>query len=222
MKNADQLAGEYSTFILEIFRRLDAIAESMEEIKANPDHPSNWKNFDFCWFQIRKICEYLALAIVLAHHRGATAVDDLSKWRPSDLLKQIENLNAHPTPVQIANELVPTGDGERQLIPLAKGIDAKKISEIYGRCNDVLHVGTLSRILKLKIPTYEVSQLERWWSGFERLLRNHALLLPQVKHVLVCLHIKGGEAPPQIFLMRGEGEGIFNTENLPEFELEVA
>ena len=219
--DADQLAGEYSTFILEIFRRLDAVSESLGEIKANPNHPNNWKNCDFCWFQIRKICEYLALAIVLAHHRGTTAVNDLSKWRPSDLLKQIEDLNAHPTPVRIAIELAPNGEGGTQLTPLAKPMNTKTISEIYGRCNDILHVGSLDRILNSKMPNYDLSQLERWLDGFERLLRNHALLLPELKRVLVCLHISGGEAPPQIFLMESEGEAVFNTDNLPEFELEV-
>ena len=264
---ADQMTGEYATFIIEIFKRLDAIAESMAEIKANPESLDNWKNCDFCWFQIRKICEYLALAIVLAHHRDTGVVDDLSKWNPSDLLKQVEKLNAHPTPVQISTHVTANAEGVRQLehravnphhfviaseakqsrvtkrraglprrfaprnddsyltqftlTPLAKPIRSKIISQIYGRTNNVLHVGTLDRILSMEMPTYDLGQLERWWDGFERLLRNHALILPQVQQILVCLHERGSNASPQIFLMAGEGEAVFVTENLPEFEIIV-
>lgn len=219
--DADQMTGEYATFIIEIFKRLDAIAESMAEIKANPESLDNWKNCDFCWFQIRKICEYLSLAIVLAHHRDGGAVNDLGKWKPSDLLKRIEKLNAHPTPVQISNQIVANDEGGRQLTPFAKPIESKVISQIYGKANDVLHVGSLARILSMKMPAYDLGQLERWWDGFERLLRNHVLMLPQVQRILVCLHDRASNAPPKIFLMEGEGEAIFVTENLPEFEMIV-
>ena len=219
--DADQMIGEYATFIIEIFKRLDAIAESMAEIKANPESLDNWKNCDFCWFQIRKVCEYLALAIVLAHHRDTGTVNDLSKWKPSDLLKQVEKLNANPTPVQISNHVVANEEGGRQLTPIAKPITSKIISQIYGKANDVLHVGKLDRILNMTMPGYDLGQLERWWDGFERLLRNHVLMLPQVQRILVCLHNRGSNVPPKIFLMEGEGEAIFVTENLPEFEMIV-
>ena len=73
----------------------------------------------------------------------------------------------------------------------------------------------------MEMPTYDLGQLERWWDGFERLLRNHALILPQVQQILVCLHERGSNASPQIFLMAGEGEAVFVTENLPEFEIIV-
>lgn len=220
--DANQMAAEYATFILEIFKRLDAVTKSIGEIEANPQHPDNWKNCDFCWFQIRKICEYLALAIVLAHYRDGDAINDLSKWRPSDLLKQAEKLNDHPTPIQISNELAANVEGGRQLNPIAKPINHKIVSTIYGKCNDLLHVGKLDRILKAELPVYDISQLQCWRDGFEGLLRNHVLMLPRLKRILVCLHEIGDARPPQIFLMEGEGEAIFVKDDLPEFTLLTA
>jgi hypothetical protein len=220
--NADLLVSEYGTFINEIFKRLDAVSESLSEIKANPNHPDNWKNCDFCWFQIRKVCEYLALAIVLAHHRDTDAVNDLSKWRPSDLLKQVDKLNAHPTPVQISNQLFVNQEGGRQITPLSKPVGLKIISGIYGKCNDLLHVGKLDRILKAGLPAYDISQLQSWRDGFEGLLRNHILMLPQIKRILLCWHEIGEAKQPQIFLVEGESEGVFVMDNLPEFKLLAA
>ena len=219
MIDIDRMQAEYHTFIAEIFRRLDAISESLAEIKSATNHLDCWKNCDFCWFQIRKICEYIALAVVLAHHRDNGLIEDLSKWRPKDLLAQAAKLSDHPTPIQISNEIIETGNGERQLAPVTQPIKIALISEIYGRCSNLLHVGSLERILESNMPAYDLAHLEIWLEGFERLLRNHILMLPQIERILVCLHTKGSEAQPQIFLMEDKGQGIFVRDNLPEFAL---
>lgn len=216
--NTDLLASEYATFINEILKRLDAISESLSEIMANPDHPENWKNCDFCWFQIRKICEYMASAIVLAHHRDSGEEVELKNWKPKDLLAQVDKLSHHPRFVAISSVLIDQGE-TRQPIPLAKPIDAKIISEIYGRSSELLHVGSLKRILESNLPSYEIPQLQLWLSGLTKLMRNHALLLPKVKRVLVCISRFEFASVPEIFLMAGEGEALFDMTNLPEFEL---
>jgi hypothetical protein len=216
--NADLLVSEYGTFINEILKRLNAVSESLSEITANPDHPENWKNCDFCWFEIRKVCEYMASAIVLAHHRDSGDEIELQNWKPKDLLAQVDKLSHHPRFVAISSVLIDHGES-RQITPLAKPIDSKIISEIYGRCSELLHVGSLKRLLESKLPSYDTSQLEVWLLGFTRLMQNHALLLPKVKRILVCFSQFEFASAPEVFLMAGEGEGLFDMANLPEFEL---
>lgn len=206
----------YANFISEIFRRLDAAADSITELKANPDHPNGWQNCDFCWFQIRKICEYLTLAIVAAHHFDGHPVSSLSKWRPKELFADVARLNDHPTPVAIADLIAMGPDGERQLTPVAKPIRAELISQIYGRCSEVLHVGSLERILAGKFPAYEIAQLDHWLAGFKALLSHHMLLLPGIKTVLVC-RSEGGE---RMFFALGADGAIFDASQLPDFEFD--
>jgi hypothetical protein len=206
----------YANFISEIFRRLDAADDSIAELKANSGHPNSWQNCDFCWFQVRKICEYLTLAVVAAHHFDGHPVSSLSKWRPKELLADVARLSEHPTPVAIAHVLGAGPDGERQLTPVAKPIRAELISQVYGRCSEVLHVGSLDRILAEKLPGYEIAQLDRWLAGFRSLLSHHMLLLPGIKTVLVC-RSEGGER--MLFALGSDG-AIFDTSQLPDFEFD--
>ncbi|MCX8475272.1 MAG: hypothetical protein MT490_05680 [Sphingomonas sp.] len=206
----------YANFITEIFRRLDAVDDSITELKANSDHPNCWQNCDFCWFQIRKICEYLTLAVVAAHHFDGHPISSLSKWRPKELLADVARLSEHPTPVAIADLLAVGPDGGRQFTPVAKPVRADLISQIYGRCSDILHVGSLDRILAEKLPTYEIAQLDRWLVGFRSLLSHHMLLLPGIKTVLIC-RSEGGER--MFFALASEG-AIFDTSHLPDFDFD--
>lgn len=207
------LLGAYPNFIGRILQQLEAVAESIDEIKAHPDHPNNWKNCDFACFQIRKACEYLTLAIVLAHHcDDPDSVSDLSKWRPKDLLVQAGKLNEHPTPIRIEKEYIASKDGSKQILPLSRPARTAEISAIYGQCSDVLHAGSLQRILDNKLPVYDVAKLERWNDAFRQLLEHHALLLPGIKRVLIY-------SAGQFFVLESDGLGILDTSNLPEFEL---
>ncbi len=203
---------EYPNFVHKILQQLEAVSESIAEVKAHLDHPNNWKNCDFICFEIRKACEYLTVAIVLAHYSDSGAIDDLRKWRPKELLAQVAKLSEHPTPVQISREFAECLDGSRHIKPLFRPVRATEISAIYGRCSDVLHVGSLERILDNKLPPYDISKLERWNDGLRALVENHALLLPGIKRVLIFSN-------RQFFVLEADGEGILDTSGLQELEL---
>ncbi|WP_426264916.1 hypothetical protein [Sphingomonas sp. PWP1-2] len=208
----------YANFISEIFRRLDAISLSLVEVRDDPDHPDVWQNCDFCWFQFRKVCEYVALSIALAHHED-TGLDDLSKWRPKDLLSQTSSLSGHPTQIPLDIHILADGNS-RQFVPLAKPVNPAEISKIYGQCSELLHVGSLDRMLKNKMPSYDILTAEKWLAGFNRLLRNHALFLPMIKNVLICR--SNFVEPAQFFQLETNGEAMFNAGDLPKFELVMA
>ena len=206
------LFGLYPNFIEKILDQLDAISESIAEIKANPDHPNNWKNCDFSCFELRKVCEYLTLAIVLAHHCDDGGINDLSKWRPKDLLAQVGKLSDHPTPIPISSRAAALNDGSKQILPFSRPVRAAEISAIYGRCSEVLHAGSLERILDNKLPAYDVAVLEQWTEKLRELLEHHALLLPGIKRVLLF-------SDRQFYVLESEGLGVLDNSDLAEFEL---
>ena len=205
----------YRDFVVEITKRLNAVSDSISELKANPKHPNAWQNCDFCWLQIRKICEYLTIGIVAAHHFDGAAIADLHKWRPKELLAQVSKLNDHPTPVLISSSFGNGVDGERQIMPLARPIKPGAISAVYGRCSDLFHLGSLERILSDKLPAYEIAQLDRWLSAFQKLSANHALFLPGIRKVMVC---RTEDNEQSFFALESDG-AIFDTSELSEFEI---
>jgi len=207
----DSLVGAYADFVSEISKRLDAIAASFDELTANAEHANAWQNCDFCWLQIRKICELMAVSVVAAHHFDGGHALETNKWSPKDVLLDIAKMNNHPTPIPISDNFADGPNGERQIILSSKAIEMKLISEIYGRCGDILHVGSLNRILEKKVPAYDLAKMAAWLTGFRRLISNHVLFLPGMKKVLVCWW---GGSQRQIFLMESEGANFVQDDLL--------
>jgi hypothetical protein len=184
---------------------------------ANPEHKDNWKNCDFCWLEMRKICEYLALSLVLAHQCDTGQIEDLTKWRPKDLLAQVAKINDHPTPIQIAVDFKADSNGENQLVPIFGPIAPELISKIYGRCSDLLHLGSLDRILSGKMPSHDIREMQIWVSGLQKLFMNHVVFLPGIKKVLLCL-TRGEQT--NLHILASDG-AIFDKSSLPEFDFQV-
>ena len=205
---------EYGTFMAEVDKRLRAVSEILGQLTANPQDEFAWIRCELAWFQIRKICEYLAVAIVFAHSAETCAMTDLGKWKPKDLLAQVSKLSGHPTPVPIAAFFGKGAIGEKQIIPLTRPMRPELISEIYGRCSEVLHVGRLDRMLAGKLPPFDLGQLKSWVGGFQNLLDNHVVLLPKIEKTLVWMR----EQEPRFFVLGSDG-AVFDTDRLPEFEL---
>jgi len=197
----------------EVDKRLRSVSEILGQLMANPQDEFAWLRCELAWFQIRKICEYLAIAIVFAHSVETGAIADLGKWKPKDLLAQVSKLSGHPTPVPVAQFFGKGENGEKQIIPLTKPIRAELISEIYGRCSEILHVGTLERMLADKMPPFDLGQLQSWVRGLQNLLDNHVVLLPKIEKVLVWMR----EQNPRLFVLGSDG-AVFDTDRLPEFD----
>jgi len=216
----ENLRADYENFMKEIFNRLDAIDESLAEIKSAPDHLQNWRNCDFSWIAMRKICEYLVLAILLVHYRDDEAHVDIHKWRPRDIMGDIARINDFPAPIPIKIEI--HAGGPHSAIPMYRALSSNVITSIYGKCSELIHVGSLERILCQNLPSFEIAQMQKWVRGLRSFLTNHILLLPKIKHVVIC---RGSNAPsngPEIYLAEAESEACFDTSNLGEFDWETA
>jgi hypothetical protein len=215
-KNSAYVAEEYQVFVFEIFRRLGAIRLSLDEILANPIHANVWQNCDFCCLQFRKVCEYVAVSMTAVHCDYFDETVNLKKWKPKELLTQVSNFNVFPLPIPISGPQH-SRQGTTHLVPLCKAVRVNDISRIYGLCGDVLHVGSLDRIQKMKMPSYNIEQMIGWLRGFDALLVNHVVLLPKIQEALVCLNGNQGSAA-KIFAVSARSESCFATDNLAEFD----
>ena len=208
---AESLVPLYQNFISEIFCRIEAGEESLSEILTFPNHINNWKNCNFCWLQIRMICEYIALGIVLVHHEHLPEdANTFSKWKPKDLLKEVGKLSGHPNPIPVR-----VNHDTKNIETLARPVKITDISRIYGQTGDLLHAGSLNDILGNNIPSYDVRLLRAWLKGFRSLLMNHVILLPNLNKAILCQQNQNGKTVQ--CELHADGDAVFITETLPDF-----
>ncbi|QMW22209.1 hypothetical protein [Sandaracinobacteroides saxicola] len=190
-RNHDNVLEEYNAFMLHVKMRLTAFSDSINELESNPQHPDIWKNFEFCYLQLRKICECVALATLTCHrHLMQENVQTLeSEWHAKNILKAL--LRDRPGCFPIAVRFEPDADtGCRHLAPIDEALSFKDFSEIYGRIGSRLHVRELRKILKNKLDPFELTELKGWHQSIVSLLNCHMIQLFENGAVLVAfLHI---------------------------------
>ena len=197
--------------------RVLAAAESLDELNDNPDHPSAWKNCDFVALQVRKLCELFLLGSSLAHVEDGHDQFDLKEWHPDKAFKQLQQLNDNP--MAIPMRMATLEGGERQLQPVSMHLPNDVLGTIYGRCGDLLHIPSAHRILKGKVGEFDIQLFASWIRGFHRLLECHAILVPQIQTVYLCIWSGKSGEKVQCNRLAALGPSTFSTDGLPQFDL---
>lgn len=106
---------------------------------------------DFCYIQIRMICELVALGCLLAHGDiKQTSANNIQRtWSAAKIMSTLEYLHPHfyPRPVMQTK----TTDGfhlQRKSSPLPKS----EFLKLYHKCGELLHRGSLQKLLKAQFP----------------------------------------------------------------------
>ena len=199
----------YQAIMRQVVIRADAMAVSMAEARSNPEHPNNWQNAEFCYLQIRKICEYVALALLSAHHEyeGTKASKIQKQWNAATLFDQIGGMNRYAFPVPTNIELDANGPGSHHVEPAEVVLEPHDLERIYGQAGDRLHVGSLKRLVDGKLPPYDFRELSDWRNRFIKTLNSHMIRLPHVGSVLL-VHLKD-ESDGDVHCAFGDADGGF-------------
>ena len=206
------IADVYIALMQQVVIRLDAVALSLAEAKSNPDHVNNWQNAEFCYLQIRKVCEYVALAVLAAHgeYDGAKASNLEKEWHAAELFDKIAQLNPYSFPIPIQIQHDQNGVGRHHLAPGIVKIQLSEISGIYGSAGARLHVGSLRNLLSGRLPPYDLAEVADWRNRFVQTLNIHSIRLPHVACILL-VHLKD-ERDGQVHCAFAEAEGPFVIE----------
>jgi hypothetical protein len=128
------------------------------------------------FLQLRMLCELVALACLTAHGEipEAKAKSLQDEWNATAILKRLERLHAdfYPTPIAVKDE----GPGRKHITP--KNTDSLTKAELpilYGRCADLLHRGSIARLLKLDRPHWptDTAEIIKWGQKLSNLLSEH-------------------------------------------------
>ncbi len=143
---------------------------------------------EFCFLQLRMICELIALGCLTAH--GDIKATQSKKWAKEysadRILRLLEGLHPdfYPKPVR-HSQLGPTS---HHLQEIKDGFMTKAdLSRLYQKCGDILHRGSVKRLLTENMPIQtNFPEIMSWSQKIIKLLKFHRVLLLGGKTVFVC------------------------------------
>jgi hypothetical protein len=183
--NIEHLGGIYCGIMDAVACRLDSIAEAIAEVEANPNHPNSWRNAEFCYLQIRKCVEYVALALLAAHRATDYECEKIENAYKADVIfNDLGKLNPHGFPNAIQIELNNQEPGQHHIVqdPV---LSKRRMKRIYDGCAVHLHSGTLTNIINQTVPPYDLPRVVGWRDELVSLLSQHQVMLPQVGLVMI-------------------------------------
>jgi hypothetical protein len=172
----------YRALMEEVKVRLDAIGYASAAKAGIPRAMIR----EFCFLQLRMVCELIALACLAAHGdiQGTTGLR--KKYAADEIIKKLESLhpNFYPLPVRL-------GGGRSQVrhaTPIEAGFLTKGgLLSLYGRCGGVLHRGTLKKLLSGEAqPKVDLRDLAAWREQIAVLLGIHFIQLHNGER-MVCI-----------------------------------
>jgi hypothetical protein len=184
-----QVANYYVQLMEHVKWRMVAAQEIMADIHTNPGHPGLILNFELCTLQIRKICEALAIAVLVAHQLldEATTNRFRDKWNADQLLGLLDQVNENSFPMKVKRrDQISKGIDHHFQIIRESVLTKRQLRTIYSRCGELLHVGSLAGLLKGKRPEFRTRELEQWMKSLADLLQTHVIALPEFERLLFC------------------------------------
>jgi len=183
-------------------RRMEALklyAELMEEVKlrltaiemATMGRTNLGSPFvrEFCYLQLRMICELIALGCLTAHGDiQATQSSKLRKEYSADrIIAKLDELNPefYPRPV---TESAPTPPLRAHFIPRLEGFLTKaELPVLVGKCGDVLHRGSIKKLLSGNMPIEtKFTDVAKWADKIIALLNIHYFRVFDGDEVYLC------------------------------------
>jgi hypothetical protein len=172
---------------------LNIYAALMEEIKERVaridwaiDKASDWPSpeavHEFCYLQLRMICESIALACLLAQGHIGMMKKLKAEYSADRIIKHLETLHPHffPRPVRTKEDGI-------EIVQNGSFITKKGLITLYARCGSVLHRGSIKTINpKHRQAKVNFSDLKGILKTLEELLSCHAMFLLDKKTMVVC------------------------------------
>lgn len=146
---------------------------------------------EYCFLQLRMICEIIALACLTAHGDiKATQSKKLSKeYSAERIFKMLENL--HPDFYPHPSRMTKKGPNRFHLEQVTDGFLTKdNLLLLYVKCGDVLHRGSIKKLLSDKTPLEaDFTEILDLWGEIQTLLKIHRVgLLDGKTHIMCLLH----------------------------------
>jgi hypothetical protein len=105
---------------------------------------------EFCFLQIRMICELIALGCLAAHGDITTSTKLRKEWAADKIMEELEKL--HPEFFPRAMRQGRDADNHHTMEPVDGTLTKPQLLKLYHECGEVLHRGSIKKLLKANIP----------------------------------------------------------------------
>lgn len=207
----------YGPVVEGIAQRILAAEEAISLVSANSQDSVAYLGCEVAVLQIRMICELLLVGSTAAHLNEGGVSLDAGKWRPKDSFYELSKVNAHPLQIPVKVSFDQNGSGQHRIEPTSQPIEFSAVSEIYGKCGDLLHIPSVKQIVDRRLPEFDIALINRWIGGLKEIAMGHVLMLPERKVVLLAIWGGTKEAKPEAFRLDSEGPSTLILDALPAF-----
>jgi hypothetical protein len=170
---ADLAAGRLYAAIME---EVKVRAASVNAITNGPNGLPSPLVREYSYLQLRMMCELVALSCLVAHGdiEATKAASFQKAYKADEILKRLEAL--HPNFYPVPRKPV-FGDRSVHLADYdADFLTKSELITFYGKCGDVLHKGSLKRLLSPKSATQNsYPEINKWGQKMLNLLSAHTI-----------------------------------------------
>ena len=140
-----------------------------------------------CFLQLRMICELIAFGCLIAHGDIKEAKKLRDEYSAGKIVNAIEKLHDRFYPLPVEKQKVRPGfwhmaDAKKDFLTKADLVN------LNGKCGDVLHRGTLKKLLAGKIPFQtNFPEITGYLTKIVNLLGQHAIVIKGDNSALYCI-----------------------------------
>jgi hypothetical protein len=151
---------------------------------------------EFCYLQIRFLCELVSLACLVAHGdiTGLQSREVGKTYSADDILKRMSNLRPHFYPVALRSQVLPpriSGQVTGRTITAIEPppLNRDKLLALYADAHKYVHRGSLRELLLSKHPldpVFDISDVVSKAQPLAVLLSHHFIAISEAK-VMLCV-----------------------------------
>lgn len=157
---------------------------------------------EFCYLQLRMICEVIAIACLVIHGNLKPKADLLKSYKADWIMSELSKLHPkfYPNPLENGDR---TGlNGNPEWVDKTDGFLTKEdLQQLWSRhCGNILHRGNVKDILGKERPL-ELPKVTGWVTKIVRLLERHTIVTPDEEWLFyfVMNEITTGEVASNLF-----------------------
>jgi hypothetical protein len=174
----EKICALYARFMEEIKRRQDVMRQVLSATISMPQMAA----FEFCYLQLRKICEAFALACLTAHGDIPEVRTKLMQktYNADQIMKQLDRIHSQFYPIPGTQNIDLVTQRPIEVRPITSGFLTKQeLSQLYSECGNYLHRGTIRQLLGSWEPTLNFEKIALWNTKIITLLNHHQIQTSQ-------------------------------------------
>jgi hypothetical protein len=195
----DQAMNTYRGLMTEIKFRTDAI-EGVLRTDIGPKRAKIAE--EFCFLQLRMICEAIAIACLVLHGNLKPKADLFKTYKADWIMSELGKLHPRFFPTALETGGGTAGDGDEWVGKTSGFLTKDELQQLWSRhCGSKLHHGTAKQIIGQKEPPIELPEVAKWRKKIIRLLERHILITADEQFVfyVVMNHADHGKVATNLF-----------------------